>query len=305
MTIKEMNDRKRELGYSYEQIAGLSGVPLSTVRKVLGGVTKSPRYNTLKALSAVLQKSTSEKAAEETAEETVKETSEEAGKKAGKDPVIEGMKETAVPVSYHIREDTDMLRDSAAVHAWSTGKKQGEYTLEDYLALPDERRAELIDGVIYDMSAPTGYHQLTAGRLYMMIVEWISKRNGSCMPFISPVDVQLDCDDRTIVQPDVLILCDKSKYTPARIIGAPDFVAEILSKSTRNKDIFIKLNKYRNAGVREYWIIDPDKKKVMVWHFEKEDYETYTFRDTIPVGIYEGALTIDFAIIDDYITPWM
>ena len=126
------------------------------------------------------------------------------------------------------------------------------------------------------------------------------------MPFISPVDVQLDCDDRTIVQPDLLILCDKDKYTPARIIGAPDFVAEVLSRSTRTKDIFIKLNKYRNAGVREYWIIDPAKKTVMVWDFENDDtVNIYGFRDSIPVGIYEGELVIDFSVIDDYVTPWM
>lgn len=124
------------------------------------------------------------------------------------------------------------------------------------------------------------------------------------MPFISPVDVQLDCDDRTIVQPDVLILCDKSKYTPARIIGAPDFVAEVLSKSTRKKDIFIKLNKYKNAGVREYWMIDPDKKTVMVWNFEKDDeVRMYGFRDNIPVGIYNGECVIHFAEIDDMVTP--
>ena len=69
--------------------------------------------------------------------------------------------------------------------------------------------------------------------------------------------------------------------------------------------IFIKLSKYKNAGVREYWIIDPDKKVVMVWDFEKDDYGIYGFRDKIPFGIYDGELVIDFAVIDDYVTPWM
>ena len=271
LTVKEMNERKLALGYSYEQIASLSGVPESTVRKVLGGITKAPRHETLLALSKAFTASGQHKA----------------------------------PVSYLPKETPPQLvaETAGAPLAW---KRQGEYTLEDYLAIPDDRRVELIDGVIYDMGAPTGYHQLIAGRLYSMFLEWISGRKGGCMPFISPVDVQLDCDNRTIVQPDLLILCDKDKYTPARIIGAPDFVAEVLSRSTRTKDIFIKLNKYRNAGVREYWIIDPAKKTVMVWDFENDDtVNIYGFRDSIPVGIYEGELVIDFSVIDDYVTPWM
>ncbi len=207
---------------------------------------------------------------------------------------------------YRIMKETERFISDMATVFENKEKKQGEYTLEDYLALPDERRVELIDGVIYDMSAPTGYHQLIAGRLYTMLFQWINGKEGKCMPFMSPVDVQLDCDNKTIVQPDVLILCDKSKYTPERIVGAPDFVAEVLSKSTKRKDIFIKLNKYKNAGVREYWIIDPDRKTVMVWHFEKDDnIALYSFRDRIPVGIYDGELVIDFAEIDDMVTPWM
>ena len=275
LTVKEMKQKKRELGYSYEKIADLSGVPVSTVRKVLGGSTKAPRSSTLQALSrAFLQ-----------------------------DPVSKDGAGYHYPVDTHNYEPQMVW---AAEPAYGFAKKQGEYTLEDYLALPDERRVELIDGVIYDMSAPTGYHQLIAGQLYSTLLSWIRGKKGSCMPFISPVDVQLDCDDRTIVQPDVLILCDKSKYTPARIIGAPDFVAEVLSKSTRRKDIFIKLNKYKNAGVREYWMIDPDKKTVMAWNFEKEDeVKMYGFRDNIPVGIYNEECVIDFAAIDDLVTPWM
>ena len=271
MTISEMNERKNELGYTFKQVAELSGIPQSTVRKVLGGVTRSPRNSTLQSLEKVFQ-------ASEAVEDTTK-------------------------VNYQIPVKVSGAAEPTG--AYAIQKKQGEYTLEDYLALPDERRVELIDGVIYDMSAASGYHQLITGRLYAMLVEQIRSRGDQCMPFVSPVDVQLDCDNKTIVQPDVLILCDKSKYTLARIVGAPDFVAEVLSKSTRQKDIFIKTNKYRNAGVREYWMIDPEKKLVMVWHFEKDDYHIYGFRDQIPVGIYGGELMIDFSVIDEYVSPWM
>ena len=275
MTIQEMKDRKKELGYSYEQISSLSGVPVGTVRKVFGGITKSPRSSTLQSLARALEK----------------------------------------------REDKMAVGVAEPAAAYAVRKRQGEFTLEDYLMIPDERRVELIDGVIYDMAAPTGYHQLIAGQVYAKLLAYITARKGKCLPFISPVDVQLDCDNRTIVQPDVLILCDPGKYTPARIVGAPDFVLEVLSKSTSNKDRILKLYKYYNAGVREYWIVDPKEKQVLTYFFGKKDLEKkdlekkdpggevqfhlYSFRDQIPVGIYGGDLVIDFAGIDDYVSPWM
>ncbi len=280
MTITEMNERKRELGYTDARISELSGVPLSTVRKVLGGITKAPRYDTIKALEKVLGKET-------------------AG--SGYNSRISDNETTAFNYDSCMTSGAPQgVREAQPVYSI---KKQGEYTLEDYLAIPDERRVELIDGVIYDMSSPLGHHQIIAGQIYFHLVSYISGKGGPCIPFIAPIDVQLDCDDKTIVQPDVLILCDRSKYTPQRIVGAPDFVVEVLSKSTREKDMFLKLNKYRSAGVREYWMVDPDKKTVIAYHFENDDdLSVYTFRDKVPVGIYGGDCVIDFAPIDDYVS---
>ena len=280
MTITEMNERKRELGYTDARISELSGVPLSTVRKVLGGITKAPRYDTIKALEKVLGKETAA---------------------SGYNSRISDNETTAF--SYDSCMTSGAPQGVREVQPAYSTKKQGEYTLEDYLATPDERRVELIDGVIYDMSSPLGHHQIIAGQIYFHLVSYISGKGGPCIPFIAPIDVQLDCDDKTIVQPDILILCDRSKYTPQRIVGAPDFVVEVFSKSTRKKDMFIKLNKYRSAGVREYWMVDPDKKTVMVYHFENDDdLSFYTFRDKVPVGIYGGDCVIDFAPIDDYVS---
>lgn len=280
MTITEMNERKRELGYTDARISELSGVPLSTVRKVLGGITKAPRYDTIKALEKVLGKET-------------------AG--SGYNSRISDNETTAFSYDSCMTSGAPQgVREAQPVYSI---KKQGEYTLEDYLAIPDERRVELIDGVIYDMSSPLGHHQIIAGQIYFHLVSYISGKGGPCIPFIAPIDVQLDCDDKTIVQPDVLILCDRSKYTPQRIVGAPDFVVEVLSKSTREKDMFLKLNKYRSAGVREYWMVDPDKKTVIAYNFENDDdLSVYTFRDKVPVGIYGGDCVIDFAPIDDYVS---
>ncbi len=123
------------------------------------------------------------------------------------------------------------------------------------------------------------------------------------MPFMSPVDVQLDEDDRTVVQPDVLIVCDKSKFRNGRVFGAPDFITEVLSPSTRRKDLLLKLSKYGNAGVREYWLVDLDKKKVVVYDLENCDIPAiYNFEDTVPVGIWSGECSIDFKTIYSHIS---
>ena len=250
MTIQEMQERKRELGYTYAQIAELSGLPLGTVQKVLGGITLTPRYETIMALERVLG------------------------------------------------EQPSTMRESAAPYF---AKKQGEYTLEDYYALPDDQRVELIDGVFYDMTAPATFHQLMAGELHRQISNFIIEQKGDCVPFISPVDVQLDNDDRTMVEPDVVIVCNPDQIIRRCILGAPDFVLEVISPSTKRKDYTIKLAKYQNAGVREYWLVDPYQKVVLVYFFEDETYPViYPIDGDIPVNIYEGKLVLSFARIGEW-----
>lgn len=185
----------------------------------------------------------------------------------------------------------DCVREEASAYM----KEGGMFSVEDYYALPQEFRVELIDGVIYDMASPGGSHQLMVMGISARIYEFVTRGNGNCKVFTAPFDVQLDCDDKTIVQPDILILCDMEKYTEKCILGAPDFVAEVSSESTRKKDSQIKLKKYREAGVKEYWIIDLKREKVIVYHFEKKEEPTvYGFDSMVPVGIYRGALAIDF-----------
>ena len=151
--------------------------------------------------------------------------------------------------NYECERESPMVEESTVYEA-GRPKKQGEYTLEDYYTLPDDRRVELIDGVIYDMSVPTFVHQHILGDIYNTIQNYINDRKGACIPMMAPVDVRLDCDNRTMVQPDILILCDKSKICKWGIMGAPDFCLEIISESTGRKDYIKKLQKYTDAGVK-------------------------------------------------------
>lgn len=181
-------------------------------------------------------------------------------------------------------------------------KRQGEYTLEDYYNMPEDRRVELIDGVFYDMAAPAPLHQLIAGMVYARILAFIEKNEGDCIPFIAPADVQLDCDDRTMVQPDVFILCKRDKLKRSGIYGAPDFVLEILSGSTRKKDMTVKLMKYMEAGVREYWVIDPEKKLLIVYIGEEEGIpRIHPLQGDVGMNLYDGKLRIDLNEINNLI----
>ncbi|MCD8105124.1 MAG: Uma2 family endonuclease [Lachnospiraceae bacterium] len=184
-------------------------------------------------------------------------------------------------------------------------RRQGEYTLEDYYALPDDQRVELIDGVFYDMAAPYTTHQIGCADIFMQLAGFIRSQKGTCRPLISPVDVQLDCDDRTMVQPDVLVVCDRDKIKKRCVYGAPDLVIEILSDSTARKDTTVKLKKYLRAGVREYWIVDLQQEVVVVHDMSGENCRTsiYGMNQPIPVRIFEGKCQIRFDEICEEVRP--
>lgn len=176
-------------------------------------------------------------------------------------------------------------------------KKQGEYTLEDYFAIPDEIRVELIDGVIYDMPTPTLLHQMVLGEIIFELGKFEKQNKDRFMFVVHRVGVQLDCDEKTMMEPDGIVVCDKDKIRQY-IYGAPDYIVEILSPSTAKKDSTIKLKKYKTAGVREYWMVDLDKKKVVVYDWSKSEIPTvYGFDAKVPVGIFDGECEVDFAEI--------
>ncbi len=177
--------------------------------------------------------------------------------------------------------------------------RQGRYTVEDYYALDDDIRRELIDGVFYDMAAPSAIHQELIGKLYISLSEYVEKKNGKCKVFLSPFDVQLDRDQWTMVQPDLVVICKRNKITRKNCFGAPEMVIEVVSPSSARKDCIIKREKYRRAGVHEYWIVDPDHKIIMVYSdlTSEKTPELYDFSDRIPVAIWNGEYEVDFADI--------
>lgn len=191
----------------------------------------------------------------------------------------------------------NIVKEAPTAYAASTNH---HHTIDEYLKLPDDIRAELIDGNFIKMDAPSLSHQDITMELGFILRDYIKKNHGTCRAYVSPIDVRLDNDDYTMVQPDVLIVCDKGKMDGRRINGAPDFVAEVISPSSRSLDCIKKLNKYMNAGVREYWTLDFGKNIITVYLFENQemkDINYYHFDDQVPVGICKD-LVVDFAQFD-------
>ncbi|GFI37378.1 hypothetical protein IMSAGC015_01565 [Lachnospiraceae bacterium] len=166
-------------------------------------------------------------------------------------------------------------------------RKEQIYTIDDIYALPDGERAELIDGKIYYMAPPNTRHQALVMDLSYQIKDHIRHNNGECSVFPAPFAVFLNENDKNYVEPDISIICDKNKITDKGCNGAPDWVIEIVSPSSKAIDYFTKLFKYRTAGVREYWIVDPAQEMIMVYRFEQETMEQYSFGEDVAVGIFE------------------
>ena len=170
------------------------------------------------------------------------------------------------------------------------------YTEEDYYNLPENVRAELIDGEFYYMSAPSRIHQEILNFLNTEINIYIRSKNGICKVYPAPFAVKLFEDDsKMIVEPDISVICDPNKLTNRGCTGAPDWIIEIVSPGNSGHDYIYKLNLYAKAGVREYWIVDPRTKKIFIYDLEQADMkiDSYTFQDKIKVNIYDD-LWIDF-----------
>ena len=164
------------------------------------------------------------------------------------------------------------------------------YTYADYCAWDDEKRWELIDGIPRFMAPPSRVHQEIIGNLHYQLYNAI--KGKSCKVYIAPFDVRLSTETRddTVVQPDLLVVCDKSKLDDRGCVGAPDLVVEVLSPSTVALDTMVKFRRYLQAGVSEYWTVDPDYKIVSKFILKNGEYvaENYGCGDSAPVHVLEG-----------------
>jgi Uma2 family endonuclease len=178
----------------------------------------------------------------------------------------------------------------------SPKKHENRYTYADYLNWNDDERWELIDGTAYNMTpAPSRVHQEVSAALLSKFYAYL--KDKSCKVYAAPFDVRLpfenekDEDIKTVVQPDIVVVCDKSKLDDRGCKGAPDLVIEITSPTTSRLDVKDKFNLYEKAGVKEYWIADPNGKTVMVFkqgedgRYDRPDM--YADEDEIPVGIFK------------------
>lgn len=170
------------------------------------------------------------------------------------------------------------------------------YTIEDIYNLPEGKHAELMDGELYMMASPGLKHQRLVPELHYRIKDYIRNSHSSCEVFPSPFAVFLNADDEIYLEPDISVICDPHKLTEEGCKGAPDWIIEIVSPGSRPRDYNKKMLKYGTAGVREYWIVDYEKDRIMVYNFEQETMEEYSFADKVRVGIYED-FEVDFSEI--------
>ena len=311
LTLEEMKKIKNSYGLSCSIIAEKSGVPESTVNKVFGGVTK-PRQSTLQALSVVFveygSQSTKKKVdyGDIQYEELLKKygyTDYLAEESHFQDKKKDKKNNKNTNTDDQGSGDQDLVIKEALIQGTSAKKidkkRDGEFTVGDYLRLPENIRAELIDGYFFEMNSPSYIHQTILLDMAYQIKTGIRKNKGKCNVYVAPADVQLGDDEKTMVQPDLFIICNRDmKKHHNRFCDAPDFIAEIVSESTRRKDSTVKLNKYMKEGVREYWLVDPHNGYITVYLFDKADFtKIYTFDDTVPIDIYEGKISVDFGEI--------
>jgi Uma2 family endonuclease len=176
-------------------------------------------------------------------------------------------------------------------------EKKDRYTFADCLTWDEGERIEIIDGEAFMMSSPSREHQEISGALFAQLYNFLEGKK--CKVYAAPFDVRLFEKDGdapesvdTVVQPDLVVICDKNKLDKYGCKGAPNLVIEVLSPSTRRHDRLVKLNLYQRAGVQEYWIVDPENKSVLVFLMDDNGFlrvhEDYGKKDVAKVNTLEG-----------------
>lgn len=297
MDIQELKDRKKALKLTTAQLAYLAELPVGTVSKIMTGETKSPSFLTIEKLDRTLAREEMLVRIRRYVEAYIKYVNEHPE---------EQVDQISFEKEYRREHDLDNVPLPYAMPKGSIDIVDGNLALVDagrataqiLSDIGEDRRIELVDGHLIVSEMPGLRHQLVVQRLGEIIGSYIKEHKGKCLVFSVGVNVRLDEDDYTVVIPDVTVLCDRSKLDEKGIVGAPDWTIEIVSPTTRTMDYRTKMCKYMNAGVREYWIIDLEKEKV-VTYIEGEPMMAYVYElaEDVPVKIYDGELIINVGSI--------
>ena len=173
-------------------------------------------------------------------------------------------------------------------------EKSKEYTVADWETLPEQPRYELIDGVLYMQARPSVNHQTVSREIMRQLSNYLL---GKKCQALAETSLRLKKKENTVFIPDISVVCDPTKITENYIIGAPDLIIEILSPSTARNDRILKLNRYRKAEVREYWIVDPVHHTVEVFYWEETQQPGQYYRtDTIKVAVLEDCV-VDLTLV--------
>jgi Uma2 family endonuclease len=196
-----------------------------------------------------------------------------------------------VRISYRLNFTNEGAEKMSAMVAKTVLKK---FSYADYEKWSENsERCEIIDGVIVAMSAPSRAHQFAVGEIFGEMRNFFKGRK--CTPYVAPVDVRLfpkGLDD-TVVQPDIVVICDPKKFSDGKSCqGAPDLIVEVISKTTLKQDRLVKFRKYEQAGVLEYWLVDPTNYVVEIFVLEANRFVSFDIFDEadefITSRLFEG-----------------
>lgn len=286
--MNDLKERKKALRLTTAELAYLADLPVGTVSKIMTGETKNPGYLTIEKIDLALKKEEMRKRIEAYIKAMddyyLSHEDEE------RDPIkFEKMYNASMNTNKRVgaTEDVPLTEGNTALQPYP------KMTVSDLESLGEDRRFELINGHLIYSEYPSISHQRIVKALGKIIDDFITSHNGRCEVFNVGVNVKLDEDEYTFVGPDLAVVRNPEIIDPKAIIGAPDWIIEVTSPGTRKVDYSLKLGKYISAGVHEYWIVDPDKEIVTVYLEGEPTLATvYRFTDIIPVGIYDGALSL-------------
>ena len=280
MTIDEMKQVKEERGYSFDVLSAYSGIPRATLVRIFDGTTAHPRRATLDALEKVLGG----------------DEHKYPGKRfhfglSKSYPDYNVLFNPAFTPAFRVAEE--------AAHPYAV-KKQG-ITASDYLEMHTDVRTELIEGEILVMEDPLFIHSEITQYVFTCFSDYIRSHKGKCRPVVSGTNVILRSKkgDDSVVCPDFFVVCDQSRIVRKGILGGPDFVLEVTSPSNRRHDLIRKPLLYSEAGVREYWIIDPQKQQLIRYLADPDadPVSFYPLEGRIGVHIFHDDLMIDLSEI--------